>query len=196
MADISLALDAPESKCCNRCGVRKELSEFHIRRETGKTRAECKACYREDMTARRDPIDNRARVKAWQKANPERVKAQYKKIYEGTRNNLFRWAASNLRSSRAYSKKRGMECSIMAADVVSLYEKQNGKCALTGRTLIYGSKGQQRDSLSIDRIEPALGYVNGNVRLVTYQANMARGMFSDEELMSFCRAILEIGALE
>jgi len=61
---------------------------------------------------------------------------------------------------------------------------------LTGRDLLVGSKGQKRDSISIDRIEPAKGYVLGNVRLVTYQANMARGQFPDDELFSFCEAVL------
>jgi len=135
-------------------------------------------------------------VKAWQLANPDKRKVQTKRIYERLRGDIARWAASNLRTSRAYCKKRGLPCTITGADVAVLFDVQNGKCALTGRTLVFGSKGQQRDSLSIDRIEPALGYVNGNVRLVTYQANMARGMFSDEELVSFCRAILKIGALE
>ncbi|KAA0686014.1 hypothetical protein DTW90_34575 [Neorhizobium sp. P12A] len=180
-----------QMKVCNRCSVEKHLGEFHTRRETGRPRAECKECYRKAVTDRRDPIANRARVKAWQAANPEKRKALYKKIYEGMRTDISRWAASNLRTSRAYCRKRGIPCEITGADVASLFDQQQGKCALTGRPMVFGSKGQQRDSLSIDRIDAEQGYIIGNVRLVTYQANMARGMFSDDELVSFCRAVLE-----
>ncbi len=193
MADETLPLPLPErpqGKRCKRCREVKPLSEFHYRPEQLRHRAECKTCYRAAMTARRDPADNRRRVKVWQKANPERVRAQYKKLYEGRRSDLGRWMASNLRSTRAYSKRRGIECSLTAADVLALYEAQCGKCALTGRELVFGSKGQQRDSISLDRIEHGAGYTLPNVRLVTYQANFARNRFSDDELFAFCEAVL------
>ncbi len=60
------------TKRCKRCGKEKSLTEFHYRSEQRKHRAECKECYRAAMNARRDPIENRRRVKAWQQANPEK----------------------------------------------------------------------------------------------------------------------------
>jgi hypothetical protein len=193
-ADIpSGAESATKLKICKHCGEKKALAEFHIRTESGRPRAECKACYRAEMNARRDPIDNRMRVKAWQQANPEKRNIQSRRHYEGRRNDLERWIAVGLRSKRAYCKKHDLPCTITPADVVSLFNQQNGLCALTGRELLFGSKGTQRDSLSIDRIESGRGYILGNIRLVTYQANMARGQFSDEELLAFCRAVIGKG---
>src|SRR5215469_15225028 len=165
----------PAAKRCKRCWQAKPLTEFHYRQEAHRYRAECKDCYRAHKTARRDHEDNRRRVKEWQRANPDKKRAQSRRNYENRRADLKRWVASNLRTTRASCKKRNIECSITADDVVAIHADQEGLCALTGRLLIFGSKGQQRDSLSIDRIDQKGGYVLGNIRLVTYQANMARG---------------------
>ncbi len=84
-----------------------------------------------------------------------------------------------------------MECSLSASDVLALFEKQNGLCALTGRPLVFGATYEQvRESLSIDRLDSNQGYVLGNIRLVTFQANFARNKYSDAELLSLCEDIL------
>ncbi|MGH7039895.1 MAG: hypothetical protein ACREE4_13740 [Stellaceae bacterium] len=178
------------TKRCKWCGKEKPLTEFHYCPEQSRHRAECKECYRAAMNARRDPIDNRRRVKAWQQANPDKRRAQSRKTYEAKRSNLRRSVASTLKTTRASCRRRGVVMEITTDDVVALFEAQSGRCVLTGRTLLWGTKGVQRDTLSIDRIDQSRGYVLGNVRLVTYQANFARNRFSDEELFEFCKAVL------
>jgi hypothetical protein len=44
--------------------------------------------------------------------------------------------------------------------------------------------------MSLDRIENGGAYTAENVRLLTYQANMARSKYSDEELLSFAHAVI------
>ncbi|MGH7048751.1 MAG: hypothetical protein ACREE2_20485, partial [Stellaceae bacterium] len=75
---------------------------------------ECKECYRAAMNARRDPIDNRRRVKAWQQANPDKRRAQSRKIYEAKRSNLRRSVASTLKTTRASCRRRGIVMEITA----------------------------------------------------------------------------------
>lgn len=41
--------------------------------------------------------------------------------------------------------------------------------------------------VSIDRIEPCKGYVNNNIRLVCWWANIARSTMSDEDLFIWCK---------
>lgn len=96
----------------------------------------------------------------------------------------------NLHNIRHVARKLGVRCDLTGVDVKAIYDQQDGKCALTGRELIFGARGRQRDSISLDRIEHGGDYSLDNVRLVTYQANMARGMFSDDELYAFCEAVL------
>ena len=66
-------------KTCRKCGVAKPLDDFY--RMAGMRdghRNECKACNLRDEAERhrRNPEPARARVKAWQEANPERVAAR------------------------------------------------------------------------------------------------------------------------
>ena len=195
MADGNLSLSlgprlGVATKRCKRCRKTKPLREFHWRPEQMRHRAECKDCYRAARTARRDPEDNRRRVKKWQKENPEKRRAQTRRTYERQRLDLRRAIAKTLGTTRANCKRRSIEVTITAADVIELYNSQSGHCALTGRALIWGAKGVQRDTLSIDRVDQAGGYIPANIRLVTYQANMARGPYSDDELFAFCEAVL------
>lgn len=82
--------------------------------------------------------------------------------------------------------------------LLDLWSKQSGKCSLTGFSFELGpspKKGYaKRNAVSLDRLQPELGYIKGNVRFITYQANCAKGSFSDEDLVSMCSAIANKGA--
>ena len=43
----------------------------------------------------------------------------------------------------------------------------------------------------LDRIDPTQGYVQGNVRLVCWQAKKMRAELTDEELIVFCKLIFQ-----
>jgi hypothetical protein len=186
MTDLSLPLPlvggqaSPPTRRCRKCGSLKPLDEFS-KVEYGKRRTLCKDC----AAARA-----RAYLPGWNERNPDKKKVYSSTTYERTRLDVTQWIANNLRTTRAYCKNRKLPCDITAESMTELFAAQDGLCALTGRSLVYGSRGQQRDSISIDRIIPTDGYVLGNVRLVTYQANMARGQFHDDELFAFCEAVL------
>jgi len=78
-----------------------------------------------------------------------------------------------------------------------LWENQNGKCPITGCDLILPSstmgweikKETKWKRASIDRIDNSKGYVIGNVRFISYMANIARNNMTDIELIQFCRAV-------
>lgn len=79
--------------------------------------------------------------------------------------------------------------------MIYLYTKQEGKCAITGREMTLGRVGTRlpdRDALSIDRIDASKGYLIGNVRLVTFQANAAKNRFSDSEFLAMCRDVISV----
>jgi len=77
--------------------------------------------------------------------------------------------------------------------LLQLYKEQKGICVLTGRKMYLGNsavgKRPHPDTLSIDRIDSSKGYVIGNVRFITYHANIAKNCFTDEQLISLCRDI-------
>jgi hypothetical protein len=199
MADETLPLPLeprPEGKRCKRCRKIKPFSEFHYRPEQLRHRAECKECYRTAMTARRDPVDNRRRSKAWGKANPEKRRVQTRRNYERARSDLQRNVGLILKGLRARCKGK-VDCSITSTDLLDLFEAQSGRCVLTGLVLVWGTAAgisNQRtlhpDTLSIDRLDHTRGYVVDNIRLVGFQANAARGIWSDDRLSAFCEAVL------
>lgn len=71
-----------------------------------------------------------------------------------------------------------------------MYYAQKGRCALTGRRMIVGGGEQGPDTLSFDRLDWRKGYIIGNIRLVTLQANSARYMGTDQELIKLCRDLI------
>ncbi len=199
MADETLPLPLgprPQGRRCKRCRKIKPFSEFYYRPDQMRHHARCKDCCRAVITARRDPVDNRARVKAWQKANPDKRSVQTRRSYMKAREDLPRTIGLILKGLRARCKGR-LDCVITSAEIMALFETQEGRCALTGLPLIWGSEvGSSKqgnldpDTLSLDRINQAHGYVPGNVRLLGFQANAARGMWSDDRLFAFCEAVL------
>ena len=42
---------------------------------------------------------------------------------------------------------------------------------------------------SLDRIDPHQGYALGNVRFVVAMANLCRNGFTDEDVLTFCKAV-------
>jgi ribosomal protein S14 len=76
-------------------------------------------------------------------------------------------------------------------DVLSLWDKQRGLCALSGvpMTFVRG-EGNIPTNISLDRIEAGGAYTKENVRLVCRVVNHMRWTSSDEELYWWCEQIL------
>lgn len=83
------------------------------------------------------------------------------------------------------AKSKNVPFDITPEYLVKLWEDNEGCCALTGQQFdlsSWGLKGQVNPQApSVDRIKPKLGYVKGNVRLITYHMNIALSDFGIEE---------------
>jgi hypothetical protein len=104
---------------------------------------------------------------------------------------VFKWRGANYRNflmslRTKLSQRRDLDIDFLC----NLFDKQNGKCAISGRdmTFICG-KGVIPTNISIDRINPLGEYTEENVRLVCRQANCMKQRFSDEELAEWCKDI-------
>lgn len=177
------------TKRCIRCGEIKPITEFYFRSDRpGKFKPECKPCYYiSEKKSKSAHPETRA---AYYRNNPEKLRQARRATYQNIRKDFRRCMTKSLDVRRRQCAKKGIPFSIVADDVTNLFNAQNGLCALTNRPLSWGGEGWERDTLSIDRLKAEKGYVPGNLRLVTYQANRARGEHSDEELFALCEAVL------
>ena len=88
-------------------------------------------------------------------------------------------------------KSKKYKCTLTVEQLVDLWNKQKGLCAISGlqMTTIKG-KGKMIMNASIDRIQPGGDYSIENVQLVCSHVNMMRSDLSIEELVEFCKAIV------
>lgn len=93
-----------------------------------------------------------------------------------------------LNTARRRAKIKGLEFNIEEDDLVipEYCPYLNIKMKSTS------SRGESKKTvLSLDRIDPAKGYIKGNVEVISWQANTMKSDASREELLQFAKVILE-----
>jgi len=68
-----------------------------------------------------------------------------------------------------------------------LYLNQDKKCALSGIPIDFRKNG----AASLDRIDSALGYVEGNVQWVYNKINIMKNEYTQDEFLQLCKIITE-----
>lgn len=101
---------------------------------------------------------------------------------------LLKWFKKRYRSKQSGASKKKILLSITTNDIVDIYNKQSGRCLLTGFS--FYPTNDKYSNLSFDRINPGEGYVKENIRLVTWWANIARSTMSDEEFREWCGRVV------
>lgn len=128
--------------------------------------------------------NNREKVRAYQKKRRDRLKAANPEL---AREAQRKWERANpskilFKAAKARAAKYGHEFTIDLEDVqIPEY------CPLLGIKLEprQGGKGPQDNSPSLDRIDNNLGYVKGNVWVVSWLANKMKATATHEQLLTF-----------
>lgn len=149
-------------KRCSKCGERKPLTAF-CREKNGRDgyRTDCKVCFaaRSKQWYLRNREHVVARVKAWQHANPERVKAT-------------RDAARPRRRAIDRDARLRRVFGLTSDQYAAMLTDQGGGCALCGRTPPPGH------SLHVDH-QHETGVVRG---LLCFRCNAGIGQFREDKL--------------
>lgn len=152
-------------KTCNKCGLEKELTEFSICRTSARgsewLRGVCKVCLAAKGRAWRAANGDQARSnkRAWMSSNPEQVM---------------------LNSARQRAKRVGVPFNIDLGDI-----NIPQLCPVLGIPLHRNSgNGPSANSPSLDRIIPSLGYVKGNVAVISNRANIIKQDANPEEILA------------
>lgn len=138
-----------DSKRCVRCGAEKPLDRFSKDRHhaTG-ARPDCKDCANAKLRARRLIPEVGQRLRTYQRSSALRHPAQ-----------------QMVRNARQRAKKLGLPFDLEAGDIAI-----PDYCPVLGIKLSR-NHGSRPDSPSLDRIDPASGYVRGNVAVISMRAN-------------------------
>lgn len=118
-----------------------------------------------------------ARARSWTASNKARVNAlsvarrQAKPVAH-----VLWWNARNR------AKAAGIEFSLTMEDIVVPVA-----CPVLGLPLVVGTGHARANSPSLDRVDPAKGYVPGNVRVVSHKANTIKSNATAAELRAVLR---------
>lgn len=167
---LNRTLHSEGFKCCHRCfEIKPKTTEFfHIRVGVQLT-ALCKPCAA--LKARE--------MKIAQKNNP----AWYcKRLCTGV---------------KARAKAEGLDFNITPEYMYSQLEIQNHKCFYTGEGLDFtveneNTKSPHRLLPSLDKLNPKLGYIEGNVVWCLFYVNRVKNDLNYEEFLELCRTITKL----
>lgn len=164
-----LIRESIEEKTCKNCNITKKIEEFGIvtyKKGNSCIRNTCKECMKSLQRQRYNNIvENNIGLSANKSVESWITKIVYK---ASTRNKLFE---------------------IDKNYVISIFEKQNGKCAISGETLTF-HKNNLSTNISLDRIDSSKGYIEGNIQLVCAYVNIMKWNKSTDELLFWCNKII------
>jgi hypothetical protein len=171
---------------CNTCGkeIEKLASEINRQKKRGRTKFYCdlKCAGKSNCSHLEKYVDDKS-IKRIQ---------QYKK--QKDEYSSFRY---HLNIAKRRSEKYDRDFNLDLNFLKDLWIKQGGKCAVTKLPLnikYIHTKKQRTDKspyqASLDRIDNNKGYTKDNVRFVSYMFNIARNNFTDEEVLDFCKCVV------
>lgn len=89
--------------------------------------------------------------------------------------------------------ERGHVVDVGVDEIRSLYERQQGRCALTGLEIGFASSHREHhrggSTASLDRIDPTLGYRPGNLQWVHKDINRMKSTLDQDRFILLCRAV-------
>lgn len=188
-------------KICSKCLEEKLISEFH-KNNGGKygVRSVCKDCQNKETSkwAKNNPEKQKERCKIWVRANQQRL-ADWRKIYDSEKNrdrvyDDISYTRSLLSNLKTRSKKKNLDFNLDLEYLLPLIKPMI--CNKTGVKLVRGfngylEKGYKPNLLSIDKINPLLGYTKGNVQIVCWWYNVCKQNWTEEEVIIYAKKLIK-----
>lgn len=95
----------------------------------------------------------------------------------------------NKKKSKA--KERGIKWTITPRYLQTIYERQNGKCALSGLDISFDFT-DKKGVASIDRINSDKGYQYGNIQLVEKSVNFMKWSLTQDVFIAMCKKVAKL----
>lgn len=163
-----------QKQTCKACCTEKSLHDFYANGcfadGVKKYRTTCKTCV---LASSKEKNSQNYRTKS------ERRSSSPKNFISGILNHATR-------------RKTNLGFDLDIIYLVGMYERQQGRCALSGVEMTYrAGSGRVDTNISIDRIDSAKGYVRGNVQFVCDIVNRMKQDLSEDMMRTWCRRVLE-----
>lgn len=172
-----------DTKVCTTCGIRKSFSEYYkdSRRKNG-MQPRCKKCHlnsgmKYQKTERGKGVHKKANIK---------YSPKQREIRRANK------ATTMIYAAKSRAKKRGVPCTITISDI-----HIPAICPVFKVPFAHGEDGKNvADMLfrpmspSLDCIIPELGYIPGNIQVISYLANVMKHNATPEQLVQFAQWVL------
>lgn len=155
----------------------KQAEKFRVwMRSYTKRRYATEPAYRERVRSRQNAADKRRRALETPEVKAAR-RAKRAALAKEALKKPTRWKVTRIGQIRARCQADGIPFAITAEDL-AIPEF----CPVLGLRLRLGAGLHAPDGPSVDRIRPHLGYVVGNVRVISYRANLLKSNATLNEL--------------
>lgn len=152
------------NKICSMCVVEQDVNQFNSNKTTTDgLSSNCKKC-------------SRIITKKWAESD---IKNFIKKKYFDAKHNCSK-------------RSKDLEFNITEQNIIDLYYKQDGKCALSGEKLtsiVLENNGINDFNLSIDRKDSSKGYTKDNIQLIGATINIMKNDLDEKDFLFFVSTI-------
>jgi len=97
------------------------------------------------------------------------------------------WAA--IKGSARRRKPVQIPFEITIDEAWSLYQKQQGRCALSGVRIEFAPKSSKKGTASLDRINSSESYCINNVQWVHKDVNLMKNSLDEDQFIKWCNTI-------
>ena len=175
---------APAEKQCTTCFLVKPIDQFYYKTYTSKTtgekykryRVECIECSKKHTTN-------------YIQDNYDMVYAKKKKVRIDRKDDIRFHVQEKISTWR---KASCVQSDLTVDYLVNLYNQQNCRCYYTNKEMVFGwvNGKVHHTSLSLDKLDPSKGYVQGNVVWCTYLTNTMKQDLNEQQFYEAISLIL------
>ena len=178
--------NSPDIKTCTHCGIAKPTKDnFYYKTYTSKTTGQKYTRYRPECIE-----CSKKHTSSYIEENAELVSSKKKAVREKLKTDI----RHHVQEKIATWRKASCVPSDLTVDyLVNLYEQQDGYCYYFREKMIFGwiDGKVHHNSLSLDKLDPDKGYVQGNVVWCTYLANTMKQNMNEQQFYNAINKIFQ-----
>lgn len=167
-------------KICNKCGIEQDIKEFISHNKILNNCSSCRKLMAENKlnNRKKDPQKDKEYRDNYNKNNKQNTANRDRNRYL----NNIEYMLYN--SAKQHSKKLNLDFNLTEEYIKEIYPKDNC-CAILKENFIISNKSKNNNSASLDRIDSKIGYIIGNIQVISFKANQIKSncTLSELELM-------------